>query len=165
MDIFMQKQGKAVIKSKPIKKARKLREVLQGRPRKKKSLTTKKPKKISPERQEYLNHIALLDEIYDYLTEHSEYTIIWTHHYLWLIAKMVSLNVSKVINSNGFQPFQVANEEQHCLLGIVEVGNSPKDTEGLPCRLKKMGCPVIHIQDKREIEEKLYKFGKQHESC
>lgn len=94
------------------------------------------------------------DEILDFLRFRSDYFIIDDGGDFFVVAKFAKLAIKDVFNSQGFQPLDRVSNVKECLLRVIKFGDDPP-RGSLGYLLIRGGCPIVWINTKYDVEEKL----------
>jgi hypothetical protein len=140
---------------------KKVKKVIISKDGQKKEKSVKLKKYNMTSDDEYLfNELARKEEIYneiiDSLRFRNDFIILETSEDYFLVAKFCNLSIQKIHNKEGFTPVSSVKDSKECLLRLIHFG-SDFDRSTLAYVLKRGGCPVITINNKYEIENKLLK--------
>lgn len=78
------------------------------------------------------------------------------HGFGWmLIAKLSKLNVNRITNKGGFQPYEQSKEEQICVLTLIKWdGDGPEDGT-VAKSIEDLGCATITVLRAQDVKEAL----------
>ena len=100
-------------------------------------------------------------QIYNALIQYINREIIYPlyHGFGWmLISKLTKLNVNRITNTHGFQPYEQTKEERVCLLVMLRWDGDGPEYGTMAKSIEELGCPSVFISRADDVKEMLNKL-------